>query len=276
MTRTTAILGKGGSGKTFVAAHVAMSLGYMGLRTLLVGCDQKNDATRALSTDTRKPLLNALEEVKFAYDELALSDLIVKISDYVDVIELGGSQLLVGHYGNVLDEAFHTFDIHQVWDDYEQVIFDMTDERFDATSALLFRKVQGAIAVTTEETSSLFILNRLLRAILIGANEYGTQMQVLGVINNRSTQPRAFERYTELTRIFPLMTVPSLKDLATLRPFHRTLLTLAKEPPHLKPVVDGFIRIADLLRVDPFVLYPLSPMADEDIWGLEPPMSLDN
>ena len=40
MTRTLAILGKGGVGKTFVAAHVAMSLGYMGLKTLLVGCDQ--------------------------------------------------------------------------------------------------------------------------------------------------------------------------------------------------------------------------------------------
>ncbi len=274
MSRTTAIVGKGGTGKTFVAAHLAMSLGYMGIKTLLVGCDQKRDTLRALSGEDRPALIHALDAVGYAYDELAMADVTARVSDYVDVLELGPSPLLVGHYGNVLDEAFHTFDLHQLWDQYAHILFDVTEERFDANYAPLFRRVEGAIAVTGEGAESLFVLNRLLRAILIGGAEYGMPVKALGVINNRSVNPLPFQRYTERTRLFPLLTVPELAELGNLRFFHRTLLTLDREPPHLKPVVDGFIKIADLLRVDPFVLYPISPLPDEEIWKLEPPGAL--
>ncbi|HKJ00759.1 MAG TPA: hypothetical protein VKB51_19990 [bacterium] len=271
---STAILGKGGVGKTFVAAHIAAALGYMGEKTLLVGCDQKCDTARALTREERPALIHALERVGFAYDELALNDLIVPVSEYIDVLELGPSPLLVGHYGSVLDEAFHTFDLHQLWERYRHVIFDVTDERFDANYAPLFRRVTGAIAVTNESAESLFVLNRLLRAVLIGADEQHMRIKVLGVINNRSINPVPFERYTQRSRVFPLLTIPDRPELAALRHFHRTLLTMEPEPPQFKAVVDGFIRIADLLRVDPFVLYPLTPLPDEEIWKLEPALSL--
>ena len=81
--------------------------------------------------------------------------------------------------------------------------------------------------------------------------------------------------FDQLADEFPeKLTVPELAELGNLRFFHRTLLTLDREPPHLKPVVDGFIKIADLLRVDPFLLYPISPLPDEEIWKLEPPGAL--
>ena len=270
----TAILGKGGVGKTFVAAHVAAALGYMGEKTLLVGCDQKCDTVRALARSQRPALIHALEAVGFAYDALALDDLIVKVSDYVDVIELGPSPLLVGQYGTVLDEAFHTFDQHRLWERYRHVVFDVTDERFDASYAPLFRRLSGAIAVTDESAESLFVLNRLLRAILIAADEHRMRIKVLGAINNRSSNPIPFQRYTERSRVFPLLTIPDLPQLAALRHFHRTLLQIEREPAELKGVVDGFVRIADLLRADPFVLYALSPLPDEEIWKLEPAISL--
>jgi hypothetical protein len=94
------------------------------------------------------------------------------------------------------------------------------------------------------------------------------------VIHNRSQEPVAFQRYVERTRLFPLLTVPDLPELARLRRFHRTAITLEREPPHLKPVVDGFIRIADMLRVQPLVLNPVTPLPDEEIWKLAPPVSL--
>jgi nitrogenase subunit NifH len=270
----TAILGKGGVGKTFVAAHIAAALAYMGEKTLLVGCDQKRDTLRALTREERPALIHALEAVGFAHDELALGDLIAPAGDYLDVIELGPAPLLVGQYGNVLDEAFRTFDRHQLWERYRHVIFDVTDERFDANGAALLRRATGVIGVTNESAESLFVLNRLLRAVLIGADEHRMRVKVLGVINNRSCNPQPFQRYTERSRAFPLLTIPELPELAALRHFHHTLLTLEREPPALKPIVDGFIRIADLLRVDPFVLYPLSPLPDEEIWKLEPAVGL--
>lgn len=270
----TAILGKGGVGKTFVAAHIASALGYMGEKTLLVGCDQKCDTLRSLTRDERPALIHALESVGYAYDELAMGDLVASIGPYIDVIELGPAPLLVGHYGTVLDEALHTFDLHRVWDDYRHVIFDVTDERFDANDAPLFRRATGAIAVTNEAVESLFVLNRLLRAVLIGGDEYQMPIRMLGAINNRSLQPAIFERYVERTRIFPLLTVPETPALAAMRRFHRTAFAVMPEPDELRPVVDGFIRIADLLRVDPMVLHPLSPLPDDELWKLEPAVSL--
>lgn len=274
MSRNTAILGKGGVGKTFVAAHVAMSLGYMGVKTLLVGCDQKCDAARAVSAESPPALIYALQDAQFAYDELALDDLTVSASDYVDVMELGPSPLLSGHFGNVLDEAFHTFDLHQVWDKYDQVVFDVNEERFDGGITPLFRRMQHGLAVTTESPESLFVLNRMLRAVLIAADEFDVPMKMLGVINNQSINAAAFNSYTEKTRLFPIMTIPFSEELGNLRHFHRTLITLEREPPHLKPIVDGFIRIADFLRVDPYVLYQLMPLLDEDVWKLRPPGTL--
>lgn len=274
MSRTTAILGKGGAGKTFVATHVAMSLGYMGVKTLLVGCDLKGDSLRALSSEERPSLMDALQVLRFAYDELSLSDLTAKISDYVDVLELGAPQLLNGHFGNVLDEAFHTFDLHQVWDAYDQIVFDVTEERFDGNITPLLRRVENAIAVTAETQESMFIVNRLVRAVLIASNEMSAPTKLLGVINNRSVNPVTFEDYTEKTRLFPMLTIPDLEELGNLRRFHRTLLTLDREPPHLKPIVDGFVQIADMLRVDPMVLYQLSPLPDTEIWKLRTPGAL--
>lgn len=271
MSRTTAILGKGGVGKTFVAAHVAMSLGYMGLKTLLVGCDLKGDAMHALTAEERPSLMQRLQDTSFGYDEISMAEVTAKVSDYVDVLELGAPQLLSGHFGNVLDESFHTFDTHRIWDSYDQVIFDVSEERFDANITPLLRRVQNAIAVTTETPESLFVLNRLVRAILIGSNELKTPMKILGVINNRSRNPNIFQAYTDKTRLFPIMTIAESEELSNLRLFHRTLLTLEREPPHLKMIVDGFIGIADFLRVDPYVLYHLSPLPDQEIWKLRPP-----
>ncbi len=274
MSKNTAILGKGGVGKTFIAAHLAMSLGYMGVKTLLVGCDLKCDTRHAVSQEVRPSLMDMLEATAFAYDELSMSDLTARVSDYVDVMELGAPPLLSGHFGGVVDEAFHTFDLHQVWDHYDQVVFDITEERFDGNFLPVMRRVENAIAVTTESPESLFVLNRMMRAVLIGANELETPMKILGVVNNRSVQPASFQAFTEKTRLFPIHQVPESEELGSLRHFHRTLLTLENEPPHLKPVVDGFIRIADFLRVDPYVLYQLSPIPDEDIWQLTQPASL--
>ena len=200
--------------------------------------------------------------------------MITSASAYIDVIELGPAPLLVGHYGNVLDEAFHTFDLHRLWERYRHVIFDVTDERFDANYAPVFRRATGAIAVTDESAESLFVLNRLLRALLIAAGEQHMQIKVLGAVNNRSINPLPFQRYTQRTRLFPLLTIPEQPQLAALRHFHRTLLALQPEPAEFKGLIDGFIRIADLLRADPLVLYPLTPLPDEEIWKLEPAISL--
>ena len=155
-------------------------------------------------------------------------------------------------------------------------LFDVTDERFDAAFAPLFRRVEGAVAVTDDTPESLFVLNRLLRAVLIGGAEYGLPMHIVGVVLNRSVNPLAFERYVERTRIFPILTIPESAELAALRQFHRTLFSLQSPPPHLERVTDGLLKTAELLRGEPLNLYPVMPLEDDEIWRLPPPASLTN
>ena len=274
--KTTAILGKGGAGKTLVAAHLAMAFDYLGAKTLLIGCDQKQDTVRALSGETRCSLMEALETKAFEYGHVHPEDVIVPVTDFVDVLELGPSPVLVGHYAAVLDESFHWFRRHDLLEQYAQVVFDVTDERWDAVLAPLFRRVQHAVAVTRESAESLFVINRLVRAIQIGAVEMHHPLTLVGLINNASRDPLAFERYLEHTRLFPLLTLPDLPELASLKSFHRTLFTLKSRNPGLQRIHDGFVKIAELLRGDPLNLYTVSTLPDDQIWRLAPAVSLPN
>ena len=270
MTRSIAILGKSGVGKTFVAAHLAMAMGFFGEKTLLVGCDLKRDTSRAVTGVSSQSLIEALEQVGFDYDRLDLSDVIVPVNEYVDVMELGPSPLLVGHYGELLEEMLHVFQKFSINSAYRRLIFDVNDERFDASYAPLYRYASAAVAVTDESAESLFVLNRMLRAILIGSYEMSLPMRVVGVVNNRSVNPAPFEAFVQHTKCFPLVNIPDSLDLARLRPQQRTLFTLADRSPAQAEAMDDILKVAEMLRGEPFNLYALSPMADDEVWALAP------
>jgi nitrogenase subunit NifH len=274
--KTTAVLGKGGAGKTLVAAHLAMAFDYLGAKTLLIGCDQKQDTVRAVSAEHRGSLMEALESKAFEYGHVHPGDVIVPVTEFVDALELGPSPVLVGNYAAVLDEAFHWFRRHDLLEQYSQVLFDVTDERWDAVLAPLFRRVHHAVAVTRENAESLFVINRLVRAIQIGAIEMHHPITLVGLINNASRDPLAFERYLEHTRVFPLLTIPDLPELASLKAFHRTLFSLKSRNPGLQRIHDGFVKVAELLRGDPLNLYSVSTLPDEQIWSLSPAVTLPN
>ncbi len=276
MTSTTAILGKASTGKTFLAAHLGMALGYLGEKTLLVGCDQKRDLGRALSAEPRPSLMEGLEQVGFDGPRLELAQVTWQVTDNVDVVELGPSQLMVGDYGTVLKEAFRVFDSQDFFGSYTRVLFDVTDERFDASFAPLFRRVETAVALTDDSAESLFVLNRLIRMALIGSGEFGLALKLLGVVNNRSVNPVAYERFMERTHAFPLLSIPEMSEIAVMRQAHRTLFSAATTaiPAKLEPVADGILKIAELLRGRPFNLYPMLPLEDEEVWRLAPPATL--
>ncbi|MCZ6532136.1 MAG: hypothetical protein O7A08_04145 [SAR324 cluster bacterium] len=276
MSRSIAILGKGGVGKTFLAAHLGMALGYLGDKTLVVGCDQKRDTIRALSAQRRPSLVENLEQAGFDYARFELAPIISQITENVDALELGPSQLLVGHTSGVLEEALHLFDQHGVFSTYQRILFDVNDERFDASHAPLLRRVETIVAVTDDTPESLFVLNRLLRALLIGSAEHNLAARLLGVVHNRAVNPQAFEHYVELSNVFPLLSIGDSGELARLRPQHRTLFALEELSPELNAALLGMLKIAELLRGDPLNLYPIMPLDDEEIWRLAPHQPPEN
>ena len=268
MSMNFAIMGKGGVGKTFVAAHLALALAETGLRTLLVGCDQKQDTRRQVTPEPMSCLMDELRVRGFVHDELPLEAVAAEVTEYLHVMELGASPLLSGTYATVLDEAFQTFDALDLWDHYDCILFDVTEERFDGSHTALFRRVERGLLVMDETPESMFITNRMIRASLIGAHELKSRLKLVGLINNRSTHPERFRSFAEATRLFPLLSIPEQPWLAGLKPRHEHLFMQAGLPPEAKAVRDGFITLSSLVRgVNPSIL-PLNPLFDEDVWRL--------
>ena len=268
MTTATAILGKGGAGKTLVAAHLAMAFSYLGVRTLVVGCDQKRDTSRALGVPGLPCLMEAVERADGDAGAVEPEELIGAVSPYVDVIELGPSQLLVGDYAAVYEAAFQAFQRGQLLARYDHVLYDVTDERFDAPNLPLFRSLAFVVGVTDDLPESLFVLNRMLRGMLIGWHEFGLPVRVLGAVCNRSQGSGAFQRYVQRTRAVPLLSIPASPELAELRASRTTLFAHAQLPRELDVLIDGFLKIVELLQSTVFNLLPVLPVADEEIWSL--------
>ena len=274
MTRAIAVLGNSGVGKTFFSTHLAMALGYFGEKTLLIGCDQKRDTSRAVTGTSSLSLIEALEQVGFDYDRLDLAEVIVPVNEYVDVMEVGPSPLLVGDYAGVLEEALQVFQKFGIPASYQRMVFDVNDERFDGSHAPLYSYATAAIGLTDDRVESLFVLNRLLRAVLIGSYEMSLPMRVIGGVNNRSLNPQPFEQFAQQTKCIPLVNIPESTDLSCLRRQSKTLFALSKRTGVQEQVVDGMLRVAEMLRQEPFNLFVLSPMADEEVWELEPSQQL--
>ncbi len=268
MTIATAILGKGGVGKTLVTAHLAMAFSYLGVRTLVVGCDQKRDTARALGVQGRPCLMEAFEQAGGDLADVAPAELIAPASAYVDVLELGPSQLLVGDYAAVYETALDLFQRNRLLAGYDQVLYDVTDERFDAPNLPLFRTLNFVVGVTDDQPESLFVLNRMLRGMLIGWDEFGLPVRVLGVVDNRSEGAGAFRRYVERTRAVPLVSLPAAVELAELRTRGETLFAQAKLARELDVLIDGFLKTVELIQGSVFNLQPVLPLSDEEIWSL--------
>jgi hypothetical protein len=186
----------------------------------------------------------------------------------VDVIELGPSQLLVGDYATVYETAFKVFQRNHLLAGYDQVLFDATDERFDAPNLPLFRALDFVVGVTDDQPESLFVLNRMLRGMLIGWNEFGLPMRVLGIAYNRAEGEGIFQRYVERTRAVPLLRLPASVELAELRMHGTTLFSGAKLPRELDVLIDGFLKIVELIQAGVYNLLPVLPLSDEEVWSL--------
>jgi len=268
ITPMAAILGKGGVGKTFLTAHLAMAFSYLGSRTLVVGCDQKRDTQRALCAETAPSIMERLETRGYDYRAIDPSEVLVPASQYVDVVEMGPGPLLMAGYSAVYDQAFHYFDVHHLLDSYAQVLFDVNEERFDESQIPLFQRASRAIAVTDESPESLFVLNRLTRAVLISGFELELPVRMLGIVNNRSSDPRMFARYAERTKCPALMSIPLDGELAGMRGKHATVFADPNPPRHLDVLIDGFLKIAQQIQAGPFLLDPILPLEDAEVWKL--------
>jgi len=129
--RQIAIYGKGGIGKSTIAANLSMALREQGLKVMQVGCDPKRDSTRSLTGGRLIPtvLETYREHLRMGRDEyaIALEDIVFEGSQGIYCVESGGPEPGIGCAGRGVLTAINILRDLKAFDTYgvDVVIYDV-------------------------------------------------------------------------------------------------------------------------------------------------------
>ena len=122
--KTFAIYGKGGSGKSTIAANLSLQFAKAGRKTLQIGCDPKRDSTLSLTGGSSVPAVIQLMQAGLDRDLLP-RDFVHEGAHGVSCIETGGPEAGVGCAGRGIVSAFNLIRKHKVLDGYDAVLLDV-------------------------------------------------------------------------------------------------------------------------------------------------------
>lgn len=181
--RRLAIYGKGGIGKSTIAANLSAALASRGMRVLQVGCDPKHDSCRLLlGGRTVRTVLEYLRDV--LETDRRLSDVVHTGELGVDCVEIGGPEPGIGCAGRGLLSAFALLEKLGLRDnDYDAIVYDVLGDVVCGGFAVPMRRgyAQSILLVTSEEYMPLYAANNILRGIV---GVVGSEAKVAGVFLN--------------------------------------------------------------------------------------------
>lgn len=161
------IYGKGGIGKSMIAANLSMVYARKGRKVLQVGCDPKHDSTLWLLRD-RKEMRTVMERLTAQGGaDLAAGDILMKGKEGVGCIECGGPAAGVGCAGRGITLMFDVLTKLGLMNSYDMVIFDVLGDvvcgGFAAPLKLDF--ADKVFVAVSEEFASLYAANNIARAV---------------------------------------------------------------------------------------------------------------
>ncbi len=163
-----AFYGKGGIGKSTIAAGVSMALASAGKRVLHVGCDPKHDSTTTLVKGKKvKTVIDMI--FSRGVGELRRDDLIMEGKLGIDCVESGGPEPGVGCGGRAISRMFEVFEQIDLVDSekYDVAIFDVLgDVVCGGFAAPLRASIAPKVAiVVSEEMMAGYAANNISRAV---------------------------------------------------------------------------------------------------------------
>ena len=178
-----AFYGKGGIGKSTVAAHISASFAQMGKYVLHIGCDPKADSARCLSP---RRIPTVLETLSSGEEPLTREQIVFPSAFGVSCVEAGGPQAGAGCAGlgitAMADELARLHILDEPWD---VVVYDVLGDVVCGGFAVPMRKhfVDRVYLVTSADYMSLYAANNIMR----GITRYSTPSAPLlgGLIQNR-------------------------------------------------------------------------------------------
>ena len=228
-TLRIAFYGKGGIGKSTVAAHISAALAQMGKRVLHIGCDPKADSARCL-TEVRVPtVLDALsgQERALTRDEVVFSG-----TFGISCVEAGGPQAGAGCAGlgitAMAEELKRLRILEEPWD---AVIYDVLGDVVCGGFAVPMKKhfVDQVYLVTSADFMSLYAANNIMK----GVARYSSAAPMLGgIIQNRrhnEQEERVVRAFAEQTAAEVVGVIPEDGALRQADYLHRTVYALAPD-----------------------------------------------
>ena len=158
-----AFYGKGGIGKSTVAAHLSAAFARTGKRVLHIGCDPKADSTRCL-TSGRIPTV--LETLGRSEELLAREQLVFPGAFGVSCVEAGGPQAGAGCAGlgitAMADELNRLGILEEPWD---VVVYDVLGDVVCGGFAVPMRKhfVDRVYLITSADFMALYAANNIMQ-----------------------------------------------------------------------------------------------------------------
>ncbi|NTU92764.1 MAG: chlorophyllide a reductase iron protein subunit X [Chlorobiaceae bacterium] len=215
-SRTIAIYGKGGIGKSFTTTNLSATFAIMNKRVLQLGCDPKHDSTTSLFGGVSLPTVTEVFAEKNSRNEqVSVSDIVFRrdipgFPQPIYGIELGGPQVGRGCGGRGIISGFDVLEKLGIfaWD-LDIILMDfLGDVVCGGFATPLARSLsEEVLLVTSNDRQSIFTANNICQA-----NNYfrtiGGRSRLLGLIVNRDDGSGMAEKYAKAAGINVLMKVP--------------------------------------------------------------------
>lgn len=256
--RQVAVYGKGGIGKSTIAANVSAAMAIAGSRVLQIGCDPKQDSTRLLLEGRRvRTVLDYLRET--SPEDRTLESIVHTGFAGVACIESGGPEPGVGCAGRGILSALDLLESLGIgaWQ-YDLVIYDVLGDVVCGGFAVPLRDhyANFVYIVTSGEFMSLYAANNILRGVR-NFEERGLKMAGL-ILNGRglANEDDRVKRFADAVRLPVVASFPRSQEIGSAEQLGRTVVQAFPEG----PMTALFIRLAKhILRFDsPMPALPLS------------------
>ncbi|MCL2045376.1 MAG: nitrogen fixation protein NifH [Oscillospiraceae bacterium] len=256
-----AIYGKGGIGKSTIAANLSAALSSHGRQILQIGCDPKHDSTRLLLSG-RSPR-TVLDYMRVTNPPEYSIDAILEIGyGGVGCVEAGGPEPGVGCAGRGIISMFELLSLFGLKDKYDITLYDVLGDVVCGGFAVPIRReyADTIFIITSGEYMALYAANNILRGI---RNYDGDDSRVAGIILNRRGLVGESERASRFADAVGLPLVADIPRSEIFAQAEARNMTLTEFEPESQEA-NIFIDLAKGL-VNGISKFPANPLTDEDL-----------
>jgi len=197
--KQVAIYGKGGIGKSTIAAHISAALSTMGYRVMQIGCDPKSDSTNTLRGGRFIPtVLDTLRQ----RDRVEIEDVVHEGFNGILTIEVGGPEPGVGCAGRGILTAIKMIKEERAFERYkpDMVIYDVLGDVVCGGFAAPIREgiAEQIYTVSSADYMALYAANNLFKGIRKYSKSGGALLG--GIIGNSINNPDEEELLIDFAR----------------------------------------------------------------------------